>query len=287
MSRTVLILGASGFAGQAFDRAFSADGWRVRRFQRGTDPAQAARGADLIVNAMNPPDYHDWARQIPKITELAMAAARASGARVLIPGNVYVYGNQPGPWSAETPHRACSRKGQIRVEMEAAWRASGLPVTILRGGDFIDDQRSGQAIGLVVLKKLHKGRITAMGAPGVERAYAYLPDFARAAVALSKLDDLPVFADVALPGHSFSIDDLAREITRQSGRAMKIGQFPWWALRLSAPVWELGRELLEQRYLFDHPHRLCGEKFAALCPAFRHTPFEEMVGRLIQLHNAG
>ncbi len=287
MSRTVLILGASGFAGQAFDRAFSADGWRVRRFQRGTDPAQAARGADLIVNAMNPPDYHDWARQIPKITELAMAAARASGARVLIPGNVYVYGNQPGPWSAETPHRACSRKGQIRVEMEAAWRASGLPVTILRGGDFIDDQRSGQAIGLVVLKKLHKGRITAMGAPGVARAYAYLPDFARAAVALSKLDDLPVFADVALPGHSFSIDDLAREITRQSGRGMKIGQFPWWALRLSAPVWELGRELLEQRYLFDHPHRLCGERFAALCPAFRHTPFAEMVGRLIQLHDAG
>ncbi len=127
MSRIVLILGASGHAGTAFARAFADDGWQVRRYRRGTDPADAARGADLIINAMNPPDYHDWARQIPLITDLAMTAARASGARVLIPGNVYVFGRQPGPWSAETPHRPCSRKGRIRAEMEAAWRASDCP----------------------------------------------------------------------------------------------------------------------------------------------------------------
>jgi nucleoside-diphosphate-sugar epimerase len=287
MSRTVLILGASGFAGKAFDRAFFTDGWRIRRYQRGTDPAEAARGVDLIINAMNPPNYHDWARQIPKITELAMTAARVSGARVLIPGNVYVYGRQPGPWSNDTPHSPCSRKGKIRADMEAAWRESRLPVTILRGGDFIDEQRQGQAIGLVVLKKLYTDRVTAMGAPEIQRAYAYLPDFARAAAILSKADDLPVFADIPFPGHNFSINDLVAEIERQTNRRLEINRFPWWALRLSAPFWELSRELFEQRYLYDHSHSLDGACFESLCPHFDHTPLEKVIARLIQLHISG
>ncbi|WP_138467712.1 epimerase [Poseidonocella sp. HB161398] len=277
MSRSVLILGASGQSGRAFAHAFAGDGWQVRRFRRGEDPARAAEGAGLIVNAMNPPDYHDWAGEIPKITALAMAAARASGARVLIPGNVYVYGRAPGPWSAATPHAPCSRKGRIRAEMEAAWRRSRLPVTILRAGDFLDGTEPALMTGKVVLKGLARGRITALGPADVPRAHAYLPDFARAAVALADRDDLPVFADIPFPGHCFSVSDLAAEIARQTGRELRIVRFPWWSLRLAAPVWELARELGEMRYLFAHPHSLDGTALAEWLPGFVPTPFAEVV----------
>jgi len=279
MTRTVLILGASGHSGQAFATAFARAGWQVRHFRRGSDPAQAARGAELIVNAMNPPNYHDWARQIPAITGLAMTAARASGARVLIPGNVYVHGTQPAPWSAATPHRPCSRKGRIRAEMEAAWAASGLPVTILRAGDFLDADRPGLMMQRVVLKDLRRGRITALGDPGAVRAHAWLPDLARAAVGLADRTDLPVLADIPFPGHAFSIDDLAAEIGRQTGRVPRIGRFPWWMMALAAPVWELARELREMRYLFDLPHRLDGSVLDALLPGFAPTPWPEIVAR--------
>lgn len=281
MSRDVLIMGASGHAGSAFANAFAKAGWQVRRYRRGTDPARAAQGTDLIINAMNPPDYHDWARQIPLITDLAMTAARASGARVLIPGNVYVYGQQLGPWSANTPHRPCSRKGHIRVEMEAAWRASGLPVTILRGGDFIDADQDGFSMDRVVLKDLHKGKIVAMGAPDAKRAYAYLPDFARAAAALSQVEDLPVFADIPFAGHTFSLTELSEEITRQTARTPRITPFAWWILRLASPVWELARELNEMRYLFDHPHQLDGERLASLLPDIEATPLSDVVARML------
>ncbi len=277
MSRTVLVLGASGHSGGAFVEAFAAAGWHVRRFRRGEDPAAAAQGADLVVNAMNPPDYHDWTRQIPRITEIAMAAARASGARVLIPGNVYVFGTQPAPWSAATPHRPCSRKGQVRAEMEASWRNSGLPVTILRAGDFVDGRKPGLLLGRVVLKNLQKGRIVALGRADVPRAHAYLPDLARAAVALAERDDLPVFADISFPGHTFSIIDLQAEIAQQTGQRPAIRPFAWWAMRLAAPVWELARELDEMRYLYDHPHSLEGAAFSALVPDFVPTPFAEVV----------
>jgi nucleoside-diphosphate-sugar epimerase len=143
MPRTVLILGASGHAGRAQAGAFAAANGQVRRYRRGTDPAAAARGADLIVNAINARACHDRARQLPATTEIAMRAARAWGARVLIPGNVYVDGTETGPRSAATPHRRTTRKGAIRAQMAAAWRESGLPVTLLRAGDFRDPQHPG------------------------------------------------------------------------------------------------------------------------------------------------
>lgn len=277
MPDSVLILGGSGHSGSAFATAFHTAGWQVRLFQRGEDPATAARGVKMIINAMNPPNYHDWTRQIPQITETAMQAARASGARMLIPGNVYVFGKQPAPWSEQTPHIPCSRKGQVRAEMERAWQKSGLPVTILRAGDFLDGTKPGLIMGKVTLANSAKGKIMAMGGPDVVRAYAYLPDLARAAVMLSGRDDLPQFADIPFPGHSFSLYDLQAEIARQTGRALRIKRFPWWALRLTSPVWELARELDEMRYLFDHPHTLDGATLSRLLPEFECTPFADVV----------
>ena len=122
MAQTALVLGASGGFGGQVASALKSAGWTVRRYRRGTDMAAAAKGADLIVNGLNPPAYHDWDRLIPEITISVLAAGKASGATLLVPGNVYPYGTEPGPWNAETPHRPTSRKGHIRAEMEARYR---------------------------------------------------------------------------------------------------------------------------------------------------------------------
>ena len=115
MSGTVLVLGASGLFGSHAAKAFAAAGWTVRRYQRGTDMGAAATGVDVIVNALNPPNYHAWDRLIPEITAQVIGAARTSGATVIVPGNVYVYGDQSGPWGPDTPHRPVARKGAIRA----------------------------------------------------------------------------------------------------------------------------------------------------------------------------
>ena len=77
MTETVLILGASGKIGRASAKAFGEAGWKVRSYQRGTDMTQAALGADVIVNGLNPPAYHDWKTIIPQITTQVIAAAKA------------------------------------------------------------------------------------------------------------------------------------------------------------------------------------------------------------------
>lgn len=268
MTKTVLIAGASGHFGRAAEGAFAAAGWNVRRYQRGSDMAVAAQGADVIVNALNPPKYNNWAQHIPAITAQVIAAARASGARVILPGNVYVFGAQPGVWGPNTPHIPHTRKGKIRADMEAAYRASGIKCLILRAGDFISPY-GGQTMFGMMVQDLAKGRLVRFGAADVRHAYAPLGDMARAAVELVSLPDLPDFADIPFAGLSFSPNDLAAEAARVSGRPIKVKPFQWFTLRLAAPFWELARELLEMRYLSNLPHSLDPAPMAALLPDFR------------------
>ena len=286
MSQTVLILGASGLFGSHAANAFQDAGWTVRRYQRGTDMARAAMGADVIVNAMNPPKYHNWAKLIPAITADAIAAARASGATLLVAGNVYVYGTAPGPWGPDTPHHPNTRKGRIRATMEATYAKAatqGVRTIMLRGGDFIAPKDPRTILNMITLKPLAKGAITAFGTPTTPRAYAYLPDMARAAVALADIRaDLPAFADVPFAGLTLSMADLAAEITAQTGKPLRINRFNWWQIQLLAPFWELARELLEMRYLFDLPHSLAPETLARLLPDFKTTPLRQVVAEHLQ-----
>src|ERR1700733_14591479 len=79
----------------------------------------AATGVQLIVHAVNPPRYRNWKGTVLPMTESAIAAAKASGARLVIPGNVYNFAPDAGPAIGEdAPQVPVTRKGKIRVEME-------------------------------------------------------------------------------------------------------------------------------------------------------------------------
>lgn len=281
MSGTVLVLGSSGNFGRRAAGAFAAAGWEVRRYARGTDMTAAASGAQVIVNGLNPPRYHDWDRLIPEITASALAAARASGATLLVPGNVYVYGREPGPWGPDTPQRPVSRKGEIRKRMEASYREAathGVQTILLRGGDFLDPDSPETILRIVMLKGLAKGKVTAMGPAGVPRAWAWLPDMARAAAEVAgRRAELPAYSDIPFPGLTFSAEDLRAGLSALTGRPMRITQFPWWTLRLAAPFWELGRELLEMRYLYEIPHSLDPAPFNRLLPDFKGADLETVL----------
>lgn len=285
MTQTALILGASGKIGRHFTTALHAAGWQTRAYVRGTDMRAAAQGCEVIVNGLNPPAYHDWQTILPAITAQVIDAAKSSGATILFPGNVYVYGAQPGPWSADTPHKPCSRKGAIRAAVEAQYRAAaaqGVQTLILRAGDFLAPERGDSHVDMVYLRGFAKGVVTAFGDPAVERAHAWLPDLARAAVMLvQERADLPRFADIPFPGQAFSTNQFAQGLARQTGRTLTVKPFPWWLFGITAPVWELAREMKEMRYLFNTPHSLAGDALARILPDFRPTPLEQVLAEIL------
>lgn len=279
MTRTVLLTGASGKIGRHTATAFAAAGWQIRRFQRGTDMTQAAKGCDVIVNGMNPPNYHNWEQIIPEITRQHIAAARATGATLIIPGNVYTFGDTcAGAWDEDSPARPCSRKGQIRVEMEQAYREAGVRTIILRAGNFIDPEGTEDIMSIIHLGKRAKGRFVHSADPAIRQEWCVLPDWARAAAALAdKRDQLAAFEDIPFGNHALTSAELKARIESLTGRPLRDATFPWWQLRLVSPFLEVARELLEMRYLYDLDHALSDTKLRRLLPDWSPTPLDEVL----------
>ncbi|WP_197918380.1 Rossmann-fold NAD(P)-binding domain-containing protein [Thiosulfatihalobacter marinus] len=273
MVQTVLILGATGRFGRNAAAAFAAAGWQVRRFERKADTlSSAVQGVDVIVNAWNPA-YPDWAAQVPGLHTGVIAAARSVDATVIVPGNVYVFGaGTPAPWSVASPHAAANPLGRIRRDMERAYRDSGVRTILLRAGDFIDTAASGNWFDQIMIARLARGVFTYPGQPDIAHAWAYLPDLARAAVALAeRRDTLDRFEDIAFPGYTLTGQEIAAHLAQITGRSVRLKKMNWLPIRLAQPVWKLARSLCEMRYLWNTPHSLDGERFEALLPGFEAT----------------
>lgn len=270
MTQTVLILGKSGRFGRNAAQAFQAAGWSVRGFDRQTgNLTDAARGVDVIVNAWNPA-YTDWAAQLPGLHKAVQEAAAIHGCCVILPGNVYVFGpDAPAPWSNKTPHLARNPLGRIRIALEQSYARAGVRTIVLRAGDFIDTCASGNWFDKIMVAKLARGVFTYPGRPDIPHAWAYLPDLARAAVALAEMRaTLPVFCDVCYGGYTLSGQEMCAALPVPA----RLTRMNWLPLRLAAPVWPMGRCLLEMRYLWDLPHTLDNSAFDALVPDMQTTP---------------
>ena len=277
MQNTALILGGSGRFGHHMSLAFRSSGWKVKQFSRSNDNLmQAAEGTDVIVAGWNPP-YHRWAREVAPLHAQIRAAALAHNATVVLPGNVYVFGEtNAGRWTEATPHLASNPLGVIRREMEAAYEAEGVQTILIRAGDFIDIRFSGNWFDRILLPTLPKGYLTYPGRTDVKHAWAFLPDLARATVALTEMrHDLSRFEDIPFSGYTLTGAELAAAIGRANGTEISTRQMNWWPLKLARPVMPMARGLLEMRYLWNTGHMLDETKLNRLLPGFECTPVEK------------
>jgi nucleoside-diphosphate-sugar epimerase len=305
-TRTALVLGATGGIGGEVALALLHRGWRVRGLIR--DPGQVARraphlaavewiagdamqrgdvvaaaaGADIIVHGVNPPGYRNWRGLALPMLENSIAAAKASSARLVFPGTVYNFGPDAFPDLGErSPQNPRTRKGMIRVEMERRLEAAsrdGMRVLIVRAGDFFGPHTGNSwfAQGLVKPGKPVRS-ILYPGKPNVGHAWAYLPDLAAAVAQLlereAELDSFDVFH---FGGHWFEEGiEMAHAIQRVVGEPKPgIRRFPWALAYALSPFVTVFREMLELRYLWQHPVRLDNAKLVAFLGAEPHTPID-------------
>jgi nucleoside-diphosphate-sugar epimerase len=301
--KTALILGATGGAGGAVTEALLAQGWRIAALTR--DPARAAEGRDsrikwtkgdamdadamrraamgsaLIVHAVNPPGYRDWDKLVLPMIDNTIAAARAAGARVLLPGTVYNYGPDAFPVLSEDKlQRPITRKGAIRVAMEQRLKDSGVPTLVVRAGDFFGGRHGGNNWFVQGLVKPH-APLKAVSNPswrGVGHAWAYLPDLAQTMVQLVERTPAVGFETYHFAGHYDSDGtQMAAAICLAAGRRIPIRAFPWFVVPLAAPFVTTFREMLEMRYLWRETLRLDNAKLVRTLGAEPHTPLNQAV----------
>ena len=308
--RIALVLGATGGIGGEVARRLAARGWQVRALQRNPDaltsrnPAfewmrgdamvredvvGAAQGVELIVHAVNPPGYKNWAGQVLPMIDNTIAAARASGARIVLPGTVYNFAPETFPVLREsTAQQPLTRKGKIRVELERRMQAAsadGVRSLIVRAGDFFGPQTSNTWFAGALVKPgkpVHS--VTHPGTAGVGHQWAYLPDVAETMLRLVEQGDrLPDFAVYHMRGH-WDADgtQMAASIGRAVGRPVKTRAFPWWALPVLSPFSEMLREMREMRYLWQQPVRMDNAKLVQALGAEPHTPWDEAVSATLR-----
>jgi nucleoside-diphosphate-sugar epimerase len=303
-TKTALILGATGGIGGEVARRLEARGWAVRALHRNpqatgkdgfewargdamsvSDVAAAAEGASLVVHAVNPPGYRNWGELVLPMLDNTIAAASRNGARILLPGTIYNYGPDPFPLLGEdSPQNPETRKGRIRVEMEArlrrATQAGSAKALIVRAGDFFGPKAANNWFSQGLVKPGKPVRsITYPGRPGVGHQWAYLPDVAEAMVRLVERDDLEDFARFHMQGH-WDADGraMAEAIRRVAGRPdLPVRRFPWALTTLASPFVPLFRELREMRYLWEQPIRMTNERLVAALGSEPHTPLDDAV----------
>lgn len=300
--RTVLVIGANGRLGAAAVQAFAAAGWQVLAQMRRApahplptgarallvpvdDPAAlaaAAAGATVVVHAANPL-YTRWDTDLMPLFHAALSVARQLGAMFMMPGSVYNYGAAHMPrWIDEdTPQRPGTAKGRWRVRIEDELRAAaaeGLPVVLIRAGDFFGGGR-GTWVDQAIAKDIARGRLVYPGPPALAHAWAYVPDLARAFAAVADRGPVPGYRAMHFAGHTLTGDEFLAALQAAAGElglspagGWRVRRFPWALVGAAGLLNPLLRELWRMRYLWQVPHGLRGQALRAAAGPLAATP---------------
>jgi nucleoside-diphosphate-sugar epimerase len=308
-TRIALILGATGGIGGTVAKRLAAAGWHIRALNRDAAKAQAsepgyewrqgdamnasdvitaADGADIIVHAVNPPGYRNWGKLVLPMIDSTIAAAKATGATVVLPGTIYNFGPDAFPVLREhSPQNPVTSKGAIRVELEARLKAAsdeGVRTIVVRAGDFFGPGAANNWFSQGMLKAGQPVRsVTYPGRKGTGHQWAYLPDVAETMMRLiERRAELPGFAVFHMEG-VWDADGtvLLCAIEEAAGHKVKVRSFPWWLMPLAAPFVPLFRELREMRYIWAEPLRMDNAKLVSTLGAEPHTPIVTAVRRTL------
>ncbi|WP_137920774.1 NAD-dependent epimerase/dehydratase family protein [Hydrogenophaga sp. 2FB] len=312
---TVLVLGGRGRFGLAAVQAFARDGWRVLAQTRpgaraptvagevqwlaqAVDTPQAtaalvaqvrqAGGATVVVHALNPNRYTRpaWEREAGPLLHSGMAVAQALGATLMLPGNVYNFGqHMPAVLLEGAPHRPTTAMGRIRTDMEAGLAAAtqrgDLRAVIVRAGNFYG-QGQGTWLDRAMLTGIQRGKLVFPGPMDVATPWAYLPDLAQTFVAVARVRHaLPAFESLHFSGHTLTGHDWVnalQPLAREQGwlrenEALRVGGMPWLPIRALGTVMPTLGALAALRYLWNQPHRLDNRRLRERIGGEPHTPW--------------
>jgi nucleoside-diphosphate-sugar epimerase len=222
----------------------------------------ATRGAAVLYNCANPP-YDRWVEQWPPVADALLTAAEATGAVLVVMGNLYVYGPVDGPMREDLPLAAPGTKGRVRVAMWeqalARHEAGVLRMTEARASDFVGPRVVATGyLGERAVPRVLAGRaVQHIASPDQPHSWTSVDDVARTLEVLG--------ADERAWGRAWHVPtappvtyrEAVHGLCRAAGvQPVRVTQLPHLALRAAGLVSPVLRELEETRYQFTRPYVL-------------------------------
>ena len=302
-NRTALVLGATGGVGGETAAALERHGWHIRALSRrgqsdgdtsgwdwvkgdsmdGAAIVAAAEGVQAIVHAVNPPGYKNWGELVLPMLDNTVAAAQASGARILLPGTVYNYGPDAFPVLKEdSPQNATTHKGEIRIDLEKRLEDAakeGIKTLIVRFGDFFGPNPGSSWFSQGMVKP--GGPLKSVSYPGkkgVGHAWTYLPDAGETfAQLMSREGELETFARFHFGGHwdpdGTRMTGSIREVVGKP--SLPVRPIPWFIFRIGGLFNETMRELYKVRPLWETTVELDNTRLVHFLGQEPYTPWDE------------
>ncbi|MEG3628359.1 NAD-dependent epimerase/dehydratase family protein [Streptomyces poriticola] len=247
---------------------------------------EAAQGAVALYSCAAPP-YHRWAAEWPPLAASLCAAAEATGAVLVLLGNLYGYGPVDGPLTEDLPLAATGTKGRVRA---AVWerahtlhRQGRIKAVEVRASDFFGPgvTDGGHLAGRVMPRLLRGAPVSVLGDPDAPHSWTYLPDVARALVEVAGAEQAwgrPWHVPTQPP---LSAREMVERLASRAGTGpVAVRRLPPAALALASLFSPLLRELKEIRYQFERPFVLDSQAYETAL-SVRATPLDEQIAATV------
>jgi nucleoside-diphosphate-sugar epimerase len=283
-----LVLGSTGSLGSAIVNELTSAGKPVRALVRSPTRARkvfaspdkvdliegsvedvrtlekAFDGVELFHNCINAP-YSQWST-LPEIHGRITDAASKAKARMVFPGNVYIYGHTGTEKVREDhPRNPCSVKGRIRLGLEDTFmrlsRDGAVPCVIVRFPDYYGPNAASIADGIFTSAIANK-KARWPGSLDATHEFIFIADAAKAMVVAAERPDA-AGQDFNVPGpEPIRVRDWIDLVFEQAGFEPKMTGTSRMMVRLAGLSNPTIRAFAEMQYLTEEPLILDGSKFS-------------------------
>ncbi|MEU8144863.1 NAD-dependent epimerase/dehydratase family protein [Nonomuraea sp. NPDC048901] len=248
---------------------------------------EVAKGADVLYNCVNP-QYHRWLTDWPPMAESFLGAAEATGAVLVILGNLYPYGPVKGPMTEDLPLASATPKAQVRAKIWndalAAHKAGRIRTTEVRGSDYFGPGATDQShLGGRFLVPFRAGKTIQLVFPAdVPHSWTYLPDVADALI-VAGTDERAWGRPWHVPtSDPLSFRQIGERMAAIEGRPVpKLATLPWPLVQAMGLFSPMVRELKHVRYQFTAPYVLDSSAFQRTF-GVAPTPIDEALAATLE-----
>lgn len=234
------------------------------------DPArvrEVTRGAKVVYQSAQP-EYFKWPEKFPALQKSIIDGLTASGAKLVLVENVYMYGDTDGkPMTEDTPYHAHTRKGRVRGEISKAafevHKNGQLRVTAARGGNFFGPWGLDSTMGGRAFYPLLNGKAAQLiGRIDIPHTHTYVKDFGKALVILGERDQ----ADgqtwhVPNDQPEMTQAELLRLFAQEAGVEPKMSSMGKFMMAIGGLFIPGAKESVEMMYEFEKPFVIDSSKF--------------------------
>ncbi|GAB4037451.1 NAD(P)H-binding protein [Spirosoma gilvum] len=247
---------------------------------------QLSVGKAFIFHGINYP-YNKWFGNMDAVTQKVIEAATQSQSTIVFPGNVYNFGNTKAPIREDSQSHPCTRKGQLRVEIEAmmeqATKAGKCRVMNVRLPDFWGPNVLNEGVKPIFENALNGKALPWLLTADIPHQAVYTKDAAEIIIRLmirewtlgtestTKPYEVWNYGGVTFP----TVRDWFGQLSAITGNPLKIQLYSRLIIRLLGLFMPVLREVKEMLYLYENTIILDDSKVRALFPDFQPTPMKQ------------